>query len=80
MAAGTLAIAGQERLGVDLQQTVLLIGVDSGPQPAVDVDVRGQQRLGQVRQPGRHNEGNRLDGQGSRRQKPGRKNGRQGQQ
>ena len=31
MAAGTLAIAGQERLGVDGQQPVLLVGVDPRP-------------------------------------------------
>ena len=43
MAAGTLAIAGKQRLGIDCQQPVLLVGLDPRPQPAADVDLRGRE-------------------------------------
>ena len=45
MAAGTLAIPGQHRLGIDGQQPALLVGVDPRSQPAADVDLRGRKRI-----------------------------------
>src|SRR5208282_1809336 len=56
MAAGTMAIPGQQRLGIDGQQPVLLVGVDPRPQPAPDVDLRGREYAGRVGQTGPNHE------------------------
>ena len=62
MAAGPLAITGQERLDVDLEQPVFLVGVDPRTKPAAQVDLRRSKHLESVGQPGRHLGRHRLDG------------------
>jgi hypothetical protein len=71
MAARPVAIAGQQRLGIDRQQPVLGVDVDPLAEPAVDMNGRRRQNLGDVGQTSRHGIGQRLDaiGRGCRRKR-----------
>ena len=59
--ARLLAKARQERLGVDRQQAVLGIDLDAVTEPAVEVNGRRREGLGDVGQPRGHGVGQRLD-------------------